>query len=218
MPTTPFTEYKLGNQPLGNEKEIPPSLTDCKDNADRTAYVVNALRKYEQYARKNIIRPIQLKQVWEHGIKQNAKLNLSRGERERATAWYLFEEKNNKQPCQQCQARNSKGPFVECVAAADNIATGACFNNYYSGTSRSCSIRQDHENQKTKGQTPSKPKLDNITQATWRELDGWENQITAEQAARGADKAASMQAVLTLKRRRGCPDSEDYYYRLRQLN
>ncbi|KAI0189635.1 hypothetical protein EV127DRAFT_408829, partial [Xylaria flabelliformis] len=132
MAPTPFAEFKWENKELCQDSQIPPSLKQCGSDAQRTAYVVNFLRQSTSNdarkvmdTQKNILRLVKLKQIWEQGQKVNTKFDLARGERERATAWYLFERKTNNEACQQCQARNSKGPFIECVASGDNVATGA---------------------------------------------------------------------------------------------
>ncbi|KAI0406517.1 hypothetical protein F4802DRAFT_558080 [Xylaria palmicola] len=92
--------------------------------------------------KKNIIRLIEIKKIWKEGKLCDTEFHLRRAEQQCAAAWYLFEPKRNTDPCQQCAKRNSKGPFVECVASSSEVGTGACFNCYYSGTSMACSIRR----------------------------------------------------------------------------
>ncbi|KAI0855995.1 hypothetical protein F4860DRAFT_429317 [Xylaria cubensis] len=204
MAPIPFAEFKWEGKELCQDSQIPPSLKQCGSDAQRTAYVVNFLRQSTSNDARKVMDT--QKQIWEQGQKVNTKFDLARGERERATAWYLFERKTNNEACQQCQARNSKGPFIECVASSDNIATGACLNCYYSGTSVSCSIRQESEQKKRATSTFSKLKpegftKDGVERATWRQLDQWENQITAEQLARDGNKAQSMAAAFMPKKR-----------------
>ncbi|KAI3333775.1 hypothetical protein F4824DRAFT_502760 [Ustulina deusta] len=93
-------------------------------------------------------------------------------------------------PCPGVQGRGrARGPFKECVAGDDDVATGACFNCYYSGSSHRCSIRQDMERRKGEREGARKarierPSPEDFERMSWRQLDVCESAISNEEMAR----------------------------------